>query len=205
MPAADTAPLTEALPGTRRGKGRYTYADYAKLPEGAPYELIHGHLVMSPSPTTTHQRLVLQIARMLGDHADEHTSDEHTSDEHTSGQVFIAPIDVFLSETDTVQPDVLFVASDRAHIIEEQRINGAPDLIVEVFSPSTTHRDVGVKKRLYETHGVREYWTVDPETQAVEVHVNTAHGFDQHARVVESGTVASALLDGFAIDLEDLF
>ena len=195
MPAADTAPLEETLPDALQGKERYTYADYAQLPEGAPYELIDGQLVMSPSPTTTHQRLVFQIARALGDH----------SDERSSGNVFISPIDVYLSDTDTVQPDVLFIAIDRRDIIEEQRIHGAPDLVVEVFSPSTTHRDVGVKKRLYETHGVREYWTVDPETHAVEVHVNTEHGFDQHARVVESGTVSSALLDGFAIDLEDLF
>ena len=195
MPTADIALLKEALPDALQGKERYTYADYAQLPEGAPYELIHGHLVMSPSPSFQHQKILRVLFRML----------DAFVLQTDAGEIAFAPMDVCLSETDTVQPDLLFIATDRRDIIEEQRINGAPDLIVEVFSPSTTHRDVGVKKRLYETHGVREYWTVDPETQAVEVHVNTAHGFDQHARVVESGTVASALLDGFAIDLEDLF
>ena len=64
---------------------------------------------------------------------------------------------------------------------------------------------MGVKKRLYEEHGVREYWTVDPDTQAVEIHVNTDDGFMQHARVVEAGTASSTVLEGFAVDLTDLF
>ncbi|MGM0705558.1 MAG: Uma2 family endonuclease, partial [Bacteroidota bacterium] len=84
-------------------------------------------------------------------------------------------------------------------------VQGAPDLIVEILSPSTAHRDVGIKKRLYEQHGVREYWTLDPESQAVEVHVNTDPGFTQHARVVEAGAIASTVVNGFEVDVGDLF
>lgn len=76
---------------------------------------------------------------------------------------------------------------------------------MEIFSPATGHRDVGIKKRLYEQHGVWEYWTIDPETQAVEVHVNTDGGFQQRARVVESGSVASAVIEGLALDVATLF
>ncbi len=184
-------PATLPLPE----KERYTYADYAQLPEGAPYELIRGELVMSPSPSTYHQRLLLHLGRAFLNFVEE----------HETGEVLIAPMDVYLAEDTTVQPDLLYIAKDRADIIGEQKIEGAPDLIVEIFSPSTTHRDVGVKKRLYEDYGVRGYWTVDPGTQAVEIHVNTGDGFAQHARVIESGTASSTVLEGFTVDLADLF
>ncbi|NBB75650.1 MAG: Uma2 family endonuclease [Bacteroidetes bacterium] len=184
-------PATLPLPE----KERYTYADYVQLPEGAPYELIHGELVMSPSPTPFHQIIQSNLHFALsqfvrnGDY----------------GRVLTAPMDVRLSEEDTVQPDLLFIATERRALIGEKAIEGAPDLIVEILSPSTAYRDLTTKKRLYEQHGVREYWTVDPDTQAVEVHVNTDDGFTQRARVVESGTAASTLLDGFHVDLADLF
>ncbi len=184
-------PATLPLPE----KERYTHADYAQLPEGAPYELIRGELVMSPSPSFQHQQISIRLASALFQFVEE----------RGNGYAVAAPMDVRLSEEDTVQPDLIFIAADRHDIIGAQAIEGAPDLIVEIFSPSTTHRDVGVKKRLYEQHGVREYWTVDPDTQAVEIHVNTDDGFEQHARFVEAGTISSTVLEDFAVDLTDLF
>ena len=176
-------------------KDRYTYADYQQLPEGAPYELIHGHLVMSPSPTFQHQNLVLLLASALRDYAQE----------GTGGKISIAPMDVRLADDTVVQPDVLYVSPDRADRIGEQEIDGAPDLVMEVVSPSTSHRDVFDKKRLYETHGVREYWIVDPDSETVEVHTLTDEAYTLHQRCVEEGTAASALLDDFTIDLPPLF
>ncbi|MGM0705641.1 MAG: Uma2 family endonuclease [Bacteroidota bacterium] len=176
-------------------KERYTYADDAELPESAPYELIAGELVMTPSPTFQHQQVSLRLSAAMFRHVDE----------HGSGEVVTAPMDVSLSEDTTVQPDLIFVANERRAIIGEQRVQGAPDLIVEILSPSTAHRDVGIKKRLYEQHGVREYWTVDPASQAVEIHENTDSGFEQHGRVVEAGRLASTVIDGFGIDIADLF
>lgn len=188
-----SAPEATALPIPE--KESYTYADYAQLPEGAPYELIAGDLVMAPSPSTRHQRILLRVAMSI----------QHYIDQKNNGEVFIAPMDVYLSEATTVQPDVLYIAGARREIIGAQRINGAPDVVAEIFSPSTGHRDVGIKKRLYEQHGVREYWTIDPETQAVEVHVNTDTGFQQRARVVETGTVASLVMEGFNLEIATLF
>ena len=193
-PSMDTTstpnPATLPLPE----KERYTYADYAQLPEGAPYELIRGELVMSPSPTPFHQiiqsNLHFALARFVRT--------------ERLGQVLTAPMDVRLSEEDTVQPDLIFIAAERSHIIGEQAIDGAPDLIVEILSPSTAYRDLTTKKRLYEEHGVNEYWIVDPEQRTVEVFEHTGDRFMQHARVVEMGTAASKHLDGFSIDLTDL-
>lgn len=176
-------------------KERYTYEDYLQLPEGAPYELIGGELVMSPSPSAEHQRILRRLSWSIQQYLDE----------SEKGEIFFAPMDVYFSENDTPQPDLIFIAKDRIDIIGEQKIEGAPDLIVEILSPSTAHRDLTTKKRLYEQHDVKEYWIVDPEQQAVEVFENTDRGFMQHARVVEEGAATSKLLDGFHVDLDDLF
>jgi len=184
-------PATLPLPE----KERYTYADYAQLSEGAPYELIHGELVMSPSPTPFHQIIQSNLHFAL-------TQFVRTEG---LGQVLTAPMDVRLSEEDTVQPDLIFIATERRGIIGEQAIDGAPDLIVEILSPSTAYRDLTTKKRLYEQHGVSEYWIVDPQGQTVEVFELTDERYMQYARVIEEGTAASNLLDGFQIDLADLF
>jgi Uma2 family endonuclease len=114
-------------------------------------------------------------------------------------------MDVHLSNDTVVQPDVLYVSPDRTDRIGEQEIEGAPDLVMEVVSPSTSHRDVFDKKRLYETHGVREYWIVDADSETVEVHTLTDEAYTLHQRCVETGTTASALLDEFAVDLATLF
>jgi Uma2 family endonuclease len=176
-------------------KARYTYADYRQLPEGAPYELIHGHLVTSPSPTVQHQRLVLELCCLL---------DKYLQDQG-EGEVVPGPLDVRLADDTVVQPDVLYVSPDRADRIGEQEIDGAPDLVMEVVSPSTSHRDVFDKKHLYETHGVREYWIVDPDSETVEVHTLTDESYTLHQRCVEGGTPASALLGDFTVDLPTLF
>jgi hypothetical protein len=132
MPPLQT-PDVAALPIPK--KERYTYADYAELPESAPYELIAGSLVMVPSPTFQHQQVSLRLSAALF----------HYVEAHESGTVVTAPMDVMLEEDTTVQPDLVYIAHARREIIGEQRIEGAPDLIAEILSPSTAHRDVGIK------------------------------------------------------------
>lgn len=174
---------------------RHTYEDYQQLPEGAPYELIRGHLVMSPSPSIEHQRLVRILSRAVDDHirgANE-------------GEMFFAPMDVRLSDDTVVQPDVLYVSAERADRVKEEEIEGAPDLVIEVVSPSTSHVDTFDKKQLYETHGVREYWIVDPDTETVEGGTPGDDGYVLHQRHVETGTVSSTLLTDFTVDLSTLF
>jgi len=176
-------------------KDQYTYEDYRQLPEGAPYELIRGHLVMSPSPSARHQfaqsNLFFELSRFVR--------------ANDAGRVLSAPFDVRLSEADVLQPDLLFVAQARLDRIGEQELDGPPDLVAEILSASTAHQDLTRKKRLYERHGVREYWVVDPDQRVVEVFEHTEEGFVQHARVVEEGPVGSALLDEFSVALSALF
>jgi Uma2 family endonuclease len=176
-------------------KDRYTYDDYQQLPEGAPYELIRGKLLMSPAPELQHQRVARRFFRAL----------DGTATKTDSGEAFFAPFDVRLSECTVLQPDLAFISTTRIDRLGEHAIEGAPDLVAEILSPATAHRDLTEKKRLYETHGVREYWVIDPDQRTVEVFANTEEGFRQHARVVEEGTAASGVLDAFEIDLSDLF
>jgi len=176
-------------------KDRYTYDDYQQLPEGAPYELVRGQLVMSPAPTPQHQiiqaNLFFELSKVVR--------------KGNRGRVVGPPLDVHFDDATVLQPDLVYLAGARTDRIGEHAIEGAPDLVAEILSPPTAHRDLTEKKRLYETHGVREYWVIDPDQRTVEVFANTEEKFRQHARVVEEGTVASGVLDAFEIDLSDLF
>ena len=173
----------------------YTYEEYRQLPEGAPYELVRGDLVMSPAPELRHQRIARRFFRALDDAVTK----------GAGGEVFFAPFDVRLSEDTVLQPDLAFISSTHADRLTSQAVEGAPDLVAEILSPATAHRDLTVKKRLYEVHGVREYWVIDPGQQTIEVFENVEGGFRQRARAVEEGVAESGILDAFEIAVSDLF
>jgi Uma2 family endonuclease len=176
-------------------KTSFTYDDYAKLPEGAPYQLVGGELIMSPSPTFLHQMVLARLFNLLFNFV--------TS--HSLGVVVCAPMDVYFSESETFQPDILFVARDRMQLIGHQRIEGAPDLIVEILSPSGAYYDLKHKKRVYESFGVKEYWIVDPMENGIEVYRNVDGQFHLTAQAQKEGRVQSNLLSGFEVDLNTLF
>jgi len=137
------------------------WEDVLRMPDdGNRYEFIGGRLYMTPAPVVRHQRvskrLEMALTRIL----------EHSG----HGEVFRAPLLVeFPGTGDRVQPDILFVSKERRAIIGEKAVLGAPDLVVEILSPSTAHRDRGIKLDLYARRGVREYWIVDPEEDVVDV------------------------------------
>lgn len=148
-------------------KIRFNYHDYCQLPEGKRYELIDGDFYMVPAPFTLHQRVLWKLATSLQE-----------SLHPAQGELFIAPVDVVLSDTDVVQPDIIFISKERAAIITEANIQGAPDLVVEILSPSTRERDLGIKKKLYERYGVQEYWIADPTTKTIQVYHATDAGLE---------------------------
>lgn len=146
---------------TRRRGERWTYAEYARLPsEGSTrYEVIANELVVTPAPGRKHQRVSMDLATVLNAFVRE----------HDLGEVYHAPFDVLFAEGDYMEPDLLFVRKDRLDVLSDRGVEGAPDLIVEITSPSTGHRDRGIKLERYRLYGVAEYWVVDPELRAVEV------------------------------------
>ena len=138
---------------------KYTIKDYMGWPEDERWELIDGTAYnMTPAPTFRHQQLVGSFYRILADKL-----------KGKSCVAAISPIDVVLSPSDVVQPDVVVVCDKKK--ITEANIQGAPDIIVEVLSPSTALRDKREKKALYEKHGVREYIIVDSLDNYLERYV----------------------------------
>ena len=170
----------------------YTYADYEKLPEGAPYQLIGGCLVKEPAPVPYHQilssRLEFELMKFV--------------EERDLGQVLNAPTDVYLSDTEVYQPDILFISKERMSIIGAKKIEAAPDLVIEILSPSSAYYDLRHKMHVYETSGVKEYWVVDPIEKGIEVYQNINGEFRLFNKACQSGLIHSALLEGFAVELE---
>ncbi|MFN3480485.1 MAG: Uma2 family endonuclease [Thermodesulfovibrionales bacterium] len=184
--------VTAAL---EKSKRQYTYEDYARLPEGAPYQLIGGELIMTPSPVPYHQIISRKIEFELVKFVDD----------RRLGEVIDAPMDVYLSETETYQPDIIFISNERLNIIGEKKIEGAPDLVIEILSESTAYYDLRHKKRVYERTGVKEYWIVDPMEKSIEVYENVNGEFKIYSQAIEKGKVNSKLLEGFGVELEKVF
>lgn len=176
-------------------KKHYTYQDYAKLLEGSPYQLIGGDLVMVPAPTPYHQRISRNIELLLIQNVMK----------NDLGEVLHSPIDVYFSEQDTFQPDIILVLKGRLNIIGETKIEGAPDLIIEILSPSSAYYDLGSKYKVYEKAGVKEYWLIHPDRKAIEVFENKEGKFELIQAVDEIGVVRSELLEGFEVDLAKVF
>lgn len=173
----------------------HTFADFAALPEGTRVQLIDGELIMSPAPSVFHQRTVGRFFRRLAQFADR----------NEAGEAFISPIDVKLDNEQAFQPDVVFVSAERLPIVKDSHIEGAPDLVAEVLSPSTGYYDLAAKRLVYEAAGVREYWLLDPKLRQIEVLTRQPSGFKRHALAREAGEAASALLPGFSVTVAQLF
>jgi Uma2 family endonuclease len=161
MTTTDKLPVVtpaDWVPGPKQGW--WTYNDYATLPnDGKRYEIVEGVLYMSPSPNIIHQRIAGRIFRYLATYIED----------AGLGLVLDAPTDVELSPIDVFQPDVLVVLNAGLEKVQELKVVGAPDLVVEVASPSTSTQDRNKKYRVYAKAGVMEYWIVDPGTQTVEL------------------------------------
>ncbi len=143
------------------GRVVLTYQDYAALPsDGRRYEIHEGELSVTPAPGTTHQRVILRLVVAL----------EGYVRARRLGEVFVAPFDVILSDTTIVQPDITYVATDRTERVSERGIEGAPTLVVEILSPSTSQIDRQTKMQLYARCGIPWYWIVDPEVRVVEAY-----------------------------------
>ncbi|MBC8182490.1 Uma2 family endonuclease [candidate division KSB1 bacterium] len=175
---------------------RHTYQDYLNLPnDGKRYELINGEFVKVAAPFTIHQILSGNIEEEI----------RAFLKQTQMGIMIHSPIDVVLSETNVVQPDIIFISDDNSNIIEEKNIKGTPDLVIEILSPSTAYYDMIEKKEIYEQFGVKEYWIVDPKKQRVEIFELKGNFFELNQRLNSQGTAKSLILQGFEISLENIF
>ncbi|HLC15383.1 MAG TPA: Uma2 family endonuclease [Thermodesulfovibrionia bacterium] len=147
---------------------KHTIEDYQRLAEGAPYQLIDGELIMSPAPKPKHQRILMRIIEKL------------IPLSKGRGDLFVAPVDVYFDDEDAFQPDIIFISNQKKHIIKDDGIYGAPDLVIEILSKSTAYYDLNKKFKVYEKYGVNEYWIIDPDAQTIELYRNDQVQWSEH-------------------------
>ena len=180
---------------TTQPVAKYTYEDYRTTPDDERYELIDGDLIMVPAPNVKHQKVQGNLYYHLRGFITE----------HGLGVLLAAPCDVVLSDTSIVQPDLLFVSREREHLVNDDNVRGAPDLVIEILSPSTADKDRGVKRELYGRYGVTEYWLVDPMAETVSIHRQRAGVLAAIHTFGREQTLRSPLLAGLELQLDDIF
>ena len=188
---------TKPRAASKKATGRrWTFEELAaELPESnLPTELWDGELTMSPAPSFFHQEIVARFYKLR----------DAWVRQHRLGKTGLAPLDMVLAPRRSVQPDVVFISTARLGIIQD-RIMGAADLVAEVISPESRRRDRFDKRDLYEQHGVREYWLLDPEAQTVEVFHLQAGEYELVGRWRPGEQARSRLLKGFSVAVAGLF
>ena len=183
----------------RTGQRKMTYEDLQALPDDRfRHELIDGEHIVSPSPIVKHQRVAFNIAFAIS--AFVRT--------RRLGEVFMAPLDVLFSRFDVVEPDVLYVSAKNANRLLERYIDGAPDLVIEVLSPSSRRIDKVRKLRLYDAYGVEEYWLADPEPDTLGIYRRAPAGqltLQESLSLAAGDVLETPLLPGLSIPLAEIF
>jgi len=166
------------------------------MPEGPPwYQLIEGELVVSPSPSWHHQRISHSLVTLI---------DAYLA-QKPIGELAYAPMDVYLSDRDVAQPDLLFISNARRHLIAADGVHGAPDLIIEILSPSTARLDAIRKRRIYASAGVDELWLVDPAEKCVQRWRLRENPSEAIEIIDENGILTSSNLPGLEISVATVF
>jgi Uma2 family endonuclease len=179
-----------------RGGIRFEAGDIWDTPEdGNRYEVIDGELYVTPPPTLAHQNASSTLHGYLWPYVRQ----------RRLGKLFSAPVGVVLDDENGIQPDLVYVSRERLGILSERAIEGAPDLVMEVLSPSTQSRDRGLKMRRYAAAGVPHYWIVDPRARALEEYRLTASGYELVGTSGPGGTFRPALFPGLEIPIDDLW
>jgi Uma2 family endonuclease len=178
---------------------KLTYEDFALFPDdGKRHELIDGEHYVTPSPNRRHQSVLQNLNLILSAFVRE----------RRLGRVFFAPFDVVLTPVDVVEPDLLYISAERSDILTAANVQGAPDLVVEVLSPTGRRQDEVLKRDLYERGGVSEYWIVDPEAETVKVFRRGARGLFGRPLLLtlrDGDTLSTPLLPGLEVSLAAVF
>ncbi len=177
---------------------KLTYQDYLLLPEepGYRFEIIDGMLIKEPSPNVMHQRVSRRLQRILED---------YFWGIDPSGEVFDAPLDVTFFEVNVVQPDLFYIPGEEKLIIRDTHIEGAPTLVVEILSPSTSRKDRFQKMRIYQNAGVKHYWLVNPLEKTVECFALRNNVYALLASGMDEDILVHPDFDGLSIALEGLW
>jgi len=178
---------------------KLTYDDFVLFPDdGKRHELIDGEHYVTPSPARKHQTVSWNLTTLIGSYLRA----------RPVGRAFAAPFDVVFSNFDVVEPDLLLISKERQNdILTAKHVRGAPDLVVEIGSPATRKRDETIKRRLYETFGVSEYWVIDPELDSIHVYRHDDAGYTRVAELTleRQDVLRTPLMPGLDLPLAVIF
>ncbi|MDQ7822581.1 MAG: Uma2 family endonuclease [Candidatus Eremiobacteraeota bacterium] len=169
-----------------------TYEDYAAFPDDRNrYEIMEGELYMTPGPGTKHQKLSGRLFSILS------TYIEHLEE----GSFYYAPLDVILDNRTVMQPDLLYLSKERASLESERGIEGPPDLVIEILSPSSMRNDRVFKFRIYAKYRIEWYWMLDPDTKVLEEYALSGEGYTLVAQINGDEPFRPRLFPGLSLDL----
>ena len=174
---------------------KFTHADLLAIPnDGKRREIVDGELIVTPAPKLGHQEILLNLAMAFGKYLEQ----------HPTGKLIISPMDIILSDFDVLEPDLLLVLNENRGILQDW-VRGAPDLVIEILSPTTAAHDRGPKLKAYAKYSVREYWIVVPEGYSIEVY-RLGHGGFELARIYqEQEILSSPILPDFSLPVASIF
>lgn len=174
-----------------------TYEDYVKLtpPDSGNFELLNGRIFFMASPKPSHQEISSLLNTYLGIYIIS----------NKLGKLFAAPMDVVFSEHDTFQPDLLFITKERLNIIGENKIEGTPDLVVEILSPSNDSNEMSYKKHIYESTGVKEYWLINVEKQTLTLYKQIDNELRWQKDIQKNEVLKSEVIKDFELDLNKIY
>ncbi len=177
-------------------KKKYTAEDYMMLEEGAPFQLINYDLMMSPSPTPAHQVLSVRIVNAIFNFLES---------KNDQGFLVSAPMDVKFDAGNILQSDVLYISAERKADLVKDRIEGAPDMVIEILSPSNAYYDLRQKKDIYQKFGVKEYIIIDPIIFSCELYILKDGAYHLHQKAEKTEQLQSVILPGLSFDLAKIF
>ena len=174
-----------------------TYLDYVKLtpPDNGNFELLNGQIYFIASPKPSHQRISLRLSYFLA----------ACVIPNNLGEIFTAPMDVVFTEYDTFQPDLLFITKERLNIIGENKIEGSPDLVVEILSPSNDANEMSYKRHIYESKGVKEYWLINVEKQMLTLYKQIDNELRWQKDIQKNEVLKSEIIQEFELELSNIF
>ena len=185
-----------AMPAPASSVSKMSYEQLCLLPEDRQrHELFDGEHVMTPSPSHRHQAIVVRLTTALDNYVQA----------NALGRVYVSPLDMPFEPHTVLQPDVLFIRKDRLGILGDEIVEGAPDLVVAVLSPSTFYNDLRRKMAVYSRFGVREYWIADPEKQTIELYPPTGNQLQLRHSYSAEETLESPLLPGLRLPVRPVF
>ena len=189
--------IVNALPASKTVSDLLTYEDYKTFPDndGIRKEIIEGELFMSPAPSIKHQLVSQELFVLFYNYVKK----------NKSGRTFYAPCDIIFSDINVVQPDLIYLSKEKYQILTDSNIQGAPDLIIEILSPSNKENDRIFKKHMYEKFGVKEYWVVDPENEKLEIWELKNNKYQLAIKAGNNQVVESPSLKGLRVNLSAVF